>query len=116
MPATHRVWPGTVPFDLTDFAMGTGWISVGLVAFYFLAAGDRRKWGIVLLCLVQIVAVAVAGVLQGETARVWIFLYPLLMLPVGLELTKWSRGPVLAILACLWLLMAVLSQNMIFVY
>jgi hypothetical protein len=116
MPATHRVWPVTIPFDLTDFALGTGWISVGLVAFYFLAVGDRRKWGIVLLCLLQIVAVAVAGVLQGETARVWIFLYPLLMLPVGLEFAKWPRAQFLAVLACLWLLMAVLSQNMIFVY
>ncbi|HTW94455.1 MAG TPA: hypothetical protein VMD30_06670 [Tepidisphaeraceae bacterium] len=115
MPATNRYWPQTIPFDLTDFALGTGWISIFLLAFFFLAPRDRRHWPIVLLCLLQIVAVAVAGVLQGETARVWIFLFPLLMLPVGLELARQSRLSVLGVLACLWLIMAVVSQNMIFV-
>jgi len=116
MPATHRVWPETVPFDLTDFALGTGWISIVLVVFYFLNVRDRRHWPMVLLCLLQPVAVALAGVLQAETARVWIFMFPLLMVPVGLELGRWSHKSVLGALACLWLITAVLSQNMIFVY
>jgi len=33
--------------------------------------------------------VALTGLIQAETARVWIFLLPLLMIPAGLELSRW---------------------------
>ena len=120
MPATHRVWPGTVPFDLADFALGTGWVSVVLTLYYFLDAGRRRSWRderfwLVPLCVAQPVLVALLGVLQGETARVWIFMFPLLMVPVGLELTRWSRRMRMTAFGSLWLLTALLAQNMVFV-
>ena len=42
-----------------------------------------------LLFLFQILTVAVSGLLRTETARVWIFLLPLLMFPIGNELARW---------------------------
>jgi hypothetical protein len=116
MPATHRSWPLTVPFDLTDFALGTGWVCV-LPAVYYLLGSARRdgRVSLTLLCFAQLVAVAVSGLLAGETARVWIFMFPLLLIPAGLELAAWPAGRRMAALACLWLLTAMLSQNMVFV-
>jgi hypothetical protein len=112
MPATHRIWPRTVPYDLTDFALGMGWVCA-LLALFYLPKGWRQ--GILLLCFAQPVAVALLGLLQGETARVWIFIFPLVLVPAGLELAGWSRARRLAVLGCLWLLTALLSQNMVFV-
>jgi hypothetical protein len=112
MPGTHRTWPRTVPFDLTDFALGTGWVCALLAIFYFASGRSTR---IVWLCVAQPIAVALVGLLQGETARVWVFMIPLLLVPAGLELSRWSRKGRLAALGCLWVLMALLSQNMVFV-
>ncbi len=121
MPATHRVWPHTVPFDLTDMALGTGWVCGILAVYYAVGAmkktkGDRPPmFGIVLLSVAQLVGVALSGVIPGETARCWIFLFPLLLLPAGLELAGWPQRMRLAALGCLWLMTAMLSQNMVFV-
>lgn len=100
-----RPWPATIPFDLLDFALGTGWLSFLLTGF-----GLSRLWGrswqkldwIVLLCLGQILVVAVGGLIPVETARVWLFMVPLLMLPVGLELSRWSSGGRMMVYVCLW--------------
>jgi hypothetical protein len=115
MPATHRVWPTTVPFDLTDFCLGMGWVCPLLAAFYLVSHPRSPRRGLIWLCLFEPIAVAVSGQLQAETARVWIFIMPLVLVPAGLELARWRPAARMAALGCLWLLMAVLSQNMVFV-
>jgi hypothetical protein len=62
---------------------------------------QKLDW-IVLLCLGQILVVAVGGLIPVETARVWLFMVPLLMLPVGLELSRWSSGGRMMVYVCLW--------------
>jgi hypothetical protein len=114
-----RPYPRTIPWDLFDFALGTGWISVLLVGFAIDRArsaeiGRRERWLIVLV-LAQIAAVAVTGLLQTETARVWLFMAPLLMIPVGVELQHWKRSHVLAAYAGLWLVTSAIVQNMVFI-
>lgn len=113
-PILHRDWPNTIPFDLTDFALGMGWVCV-LLAAYQLARPWRKSDAVLLLCLVQPIAVAITGLLATETARVWIFMMPLVLVPAGLELKTWPLRQRLAVMACLWLIAAVLSQNMVFV-
>ena len=70
-----RPWPATIPFDLLDFALGTGWLSFLLIGFglarWRKRAMEKLDW-VVLLCLGQIVLVAVAGLIPTETARVWL--------------------------------------------
>jgi hypothetical protein len=119
-PATGRFWPRTIPFDLTDFALGMGWVCALIALFHLLAILRQRSWRtrpaqLAILCLIQPIAVALTGLLPGETARTYAFMFPLIMLPLGLELTHWPTGPRLAALMCLWILAAILSQNMVFV-
>jgi hypothetical protein len=111
-PILHRDWPRTIPFDLIDFALGTGWLCA-LLAIFYVARGTANP--LILLCLFQPIAVALTGLLQGETARVWIFMYPLLLVPAGLELRHWHPPARMAAFICLWLITVVLSQNMVFV-
>ena len=136
-----RPYPQSIFFDLTDFALGSGWISV-ILTFFFLwrktvgtnadddaetgaESGESRPMSgsrhdpslaMSLLFLFQILTVAVSGLLRTETARVWIFLLPLLMFPIGNELTEWRFFPRLAVYFCLWFLMSSVLQNMSLIY
>jgi hypothetical protein len=62
-----------------------------------------------------IVAVAAAGLLQTETARVWMFMLPVVMLFVGEELAAWSPRCRTIVYVLLWTVAAVIIQNMQFV-
>jgi hypothetical protein len=115
--ADSRPYPMTVPFDLTDFALGSGWISAALVMCYFLTPWrDRRHDRFVWTVLALFALVAVTGLLPGETARVWNFMLPLLMIPVGLELSHWTMREQMGVLAVLALITITISQNMLFIY
>jgi hypothetical protein len=114
-----RPWPATIPFDLLDFALGTGWLSYLLVGFWFLRRWNEDPvwlsldWRVV-AGLVQIGVVAVWGLIPVETARVWLFMMPLLMLPVGIELAQWTARARGAVYFALWVLMVLVGQNMVF--
>lgn len=113
-----RPWPATVLFDLTDFAMGTGWMSFLLVAFWLARRWNERPvlysdW-MVRLALGQVLVIAVAGLIPVETARVWAFLLPLFVLPVGLELAHWSPAARGSVYVALWGLMVLVGQNLVF--
>ena len=136
-----RPYPQSIFFDLTDFALGSGWISV-ILTFFFLwrkTAGQTRTMtprpvrkaasrdqmsgsrydpslAMSLLFLSQILTVAVSGLLRTETARVWIFLLPLLMFPIGNELAGWRFFPRLVVYFCLWFLMSSVLQTMRLIY
>jgi hypothetical protein len=112
--ADQRPYPQTILFDLTDFTLGSGWISVLLLAFYLVRPDSRQRAALVVMAIVQLVIVAVAALLQSETARVWNFMLPLLMIPVGLELSRWPRSGRVAALAMLSLLLIAIYQNMTF--
>jgi hypothetical protein len=112
-----RPYPQTVFFSLTDFFLGSGWVALVLVVLYLV----RHRRGpleaettIVAAGLAQVIVVAVLGVLPGETARIWIFLLPFLMLPVGLELVRWTPAARMAVFASLWLVTLTVARNMKF--
>ena len=119
-----RPFPRHVPYDLLDFALGSGWISFLLVAMYLLREGGRvvRIFGqspehrFVFLALLQILTVACAALLPGESARLWLPMLPLLMAPIGFELSRWPLGARLTVYVCLWLILVVICQNMTFLY
>lgn len=113
-----RPYPQTIPFDLTDLALGSGWTSFVLVGWFFAnrRARDGRQLRLAVLCLGQLVIVAATGLLQLETARVWNFMLPLLMLPVGLELRTWPTPARLAVYATLCLVLAAIAQNVKLIY
>lgn len=122
----HRPYPATVLFDLTDFALGAAWVGAALAVLCFVPfrrgdgeaadeEGARSARRVAALCAGQLVLVAVIALLPGETARVWIFLLPLLMAPAGLELARWSPRARAAAYATAWLAAAVILQNMAFI-
>jgi Dolichyl-phosphate-mannose-protein mannosyltransferase len=119
LPSLDRPYPKTVPFDLWDFALGCGWIGVVLAGVRLFSTrglplrgrNDRTLTGLVVL---QVLAVAVSGVLSAETARVWLFLQPLVALAAGAELAAWRPRHRWAVYATGWFVMAAIGQNMTF--
>ena len=80
--------PWTFFTDLYDFALGSAWISFLLVAYYFRTAiktGFTPAAQVAVASVSQFLVIALIGLLQTESARIWIFMYPMLMLPIGLE-------------------------------
>jgi hypothetical protein len=109
--------PWTFFTDLYDFALGSGWISFVLAGFYFASAireGFTSKARLALLSVLQFIVIAMIGLLQTETSRIWIFMYPMLMLPIGLELARWRSAARIAVYAALFLVAAAMCQSMEF--
>jgi hypothetical protein len=108
----NRPWLATVPADFVDLLMGLCWLALLLLVFHFINRHNRSS--IAWLGLVQILIVAFTGLLPGETARVWMFMVPLLMVPVGLELSRWLPQHRWMVYLCLWLLVMMTGQNLRF--
>jgi len=113
----ERPYPVHVAFDLLDFALGSGWISFLLVAYFLLgrSEGSAPSRELALLAVCQVLVSAALGLVPGETARTWMLMYPLLMIPIGLELAGWDALARLAVYGALCFLLAALTQNMGFV-
>lgn len=114
--ADQRPYPLTAVFDLWDFALGSGWISVALILCWFLSPRKSSETAIVIAAVGQFLLVAVTGLLQSETSRVWNFMLPLLMIPIGLELSRWPVSARIIALASLALVAAAIHQNMGFLF
>jgi hypothetical protein len=114
-----RRLPGTIPWDFYSCAMGLGWIGFLLVIFYLLSAmrgtESSPRLRISLLCIAQFLFVAFSGMISGETIRIWIFMLPLLMVPIGLELSRWRPRERIAVFAALLAFTTVLCQSMVFI-
>lgn len=115
-----RPYPATVLWDLWDFALGAAWTGAALALLWLArgprgSAGERSAWWVSALCAGQLVLVAIIALLPGETARVWIFMLPLLVLPAGLELARWTPRARMLAYAATWLVTAAILQNMQFI-
>jgi len=112
-----RPFPGHIPWDVYDFAMGSGWLSFVIAAGLLLRPirelplPSRRLIG---LAVLQIATVVATALLPGETARLWLLLYPMLMVPIGFELAHWPTSYRMSAYAALWLATTAIAQNMIF--
>jgi hypothetical protein len=116
-----RPWPNTIPADFQDFFLGSAWVSLPLIIFWILrlrlGAGLRDEIGVRSLAwlgLAQIALVALTGLLPAETSRVWMFLQPLALTPVALELARWKSWQCGCVLAIVAAITAIAAQNMIF--
>ena len=101
--------------DPLDFAMGAGWIA-SLLALGSLGREVRpTRWDLLQrAAFVQIVGVALSGLLRVEAARVWLFLVPLIAILAGRELARLASRERTAIYVMAALLCAALAQNMVF--
>jgi hypothetical protein len=116
-----RTWPTTIPTDLSDFALGAGYVTIALAMLWIVKrpAGARgvgendakfvRR--VAWLALAMPLLVALTGLLQAETARVWAFLIPLVALPAGLELATWDARSRAVAYAAAWGTMVMVCAN-----
>lgn len=119
----QRPYPLSIPWDLYDFALGAGYITIVLAVAALMrrsgSASDtspndtarRVTWcGVGLLLFI-----AATGLLPGETARVWNFLYPILALPAGLFISGLSGRERLILLACQVLIVTTMVHSMTYI-
>jgi hypothetical protein len=113
-----RPYPWTILFDLLDFALGAGWLVVPMAiagwARWSKRADSPELRLSLALCLAQPALVAVLGLLQSETARVWNFMLPLLLLPAALELSRWPPRARGVAYACMLAITLVVGRHMRF--
>jgi hypothetical protein len=115
-----RQYSTSVLMDPADFFRGAGMLAAPILAIWLLrrargSAAGRRTTAMTLLALATILSVDVSGVLRGETARVWLFLQPLVAVPVAVVLaaTRWQWR--LAILAMQWWILVCLKSRLDFI-
>jgi len=119
LAALQRVWPNTIGWDLLDFTLCSGWLGCLLAGMFLI--GGRSRWRskttgwIAAAMVVQILLIGITGVLQSEVTRLWIFVLPLLAVPVGLELRQWDRSARLAAFICMWILLTTVVANIQFI-
>jgi hypothetical protein len=117
----HQAWKGGTPglgadlgfacVDALEFALWLG-LPLTLLALGAAARGIREWRGLrtapvdalALALLGTVVALAVFGKTQGEVARLWLFLVPVLCLVAAHELRRFSEAPRARVLSLLLLL------------
>jgi len=77
--------------------------------------GGKEEVALSLIGLATILTVDLTGVLRGETARVWLFLQPLLIVPAALELARFRGRWRTALFSMQWLILACLKAKMMFI-
>jgi hypothetical protein len=118
----RRPYLACLGFDLYDFALGGGFLPAVLVGLFLLRRADevpeaeRQARLLTTLGLLGILIVDLTGVLRCETARVWLFLQPWVLVPAALELRKWAAAPREAVLLLQWGIVVVVRCTMGFVY
>jgi hypothetical protein len=115
----QRPYPWTILFDLTDFALAGAWVIVIPVALAAYTALRGRIFGaprwLILVMIAQPLVVAVTALAQTETARLWSFMLPMILIPAAAEMARWRPSARAIFYAAMFLLLLVLGQNMLFV-
>jgi len=62
-----------------------------------------------------IVIVDATGLLHSETTRLWLFLQPLIMIPIGLELMRFNKVHRWIVFSLLWVNVVMIQSNMWFI-
>lgn len=113
-----RPYGACVVFDLYDFALGGGVVLTLLALMYAAAApaaGDAAPLALTRIALLTILIVDLSGLLRCETARVWLFLQPLIVVPAGLQLAKLAPRERALLLTLQALILIALKCNMTFI-
>ena len=115
-----RSYKVSVLVDLYDFMLGAGIIAVPILWFHLRKLGDEFKANpsgaaLTLIGLATILTVDLSGLLRGETARIWLFLQPLLVAPVAVELARVRWPWRLSILTLQWWILVLIKAKMSFI-
>jgi hypothetical protein len=106
--------------DPFDFFLGAGIIALPVLLFHLQALlqrfdAKRTDMMLPLIGLGTILTVDLSGLLRGEAMRVWLFLQPLLVVPVAGELSRLSWPWKLSLFALQWWIVVCLKAKLSFV-
>ncbi len=107
----HRAYERFIFLDVYDLFLGAGMLAFPILLFHL---SRRRTQPLTWIALATILTVDLSGLLRGETARVWLFLQPMLVVPVSLELAETPWNWQLSIFALQWWVLAFLKAKMTF--
>lgn len=118
--AVNRGYFTFVVLDLYDFCLGAGIIAAPILFLHLSGmlkrfVAGRTDAALTLIGLATILTVDVSGLLRGETARVWLFLQPLLIVPVAMKISQLSRPWQLALLTMQWWIVVCIKAKMSFI-
>ncbi len=116
----HRPWLACVLLDPWDFVVGTGIAFALLPALYFLGArsdamASEDAVALAWLGLATVLLVDVSGLLRAETARVWLFLQPFMLVPAGLALARFDARARAALFAVHWFVLVAMVSRLSFI-
>lgn len=112
----HRAYAPFVFLDMYDYFLGAGMIAFPILIFYLRRQWDpqRRDFALTLIGLATVLTIDLSGLLRGETARVWLFAQPLLVVPVALEIVRLPWRWKVAIFGLQWFILVCLKAKMTF--
>ena len=93
----NRPYHYVVFWDLYDYFLGAGFLSLGVIVAFLSrwttgwTTESYRPRAFAAASLLGLLLVDFTGLLRGEAARVWLFLQPLTIVLVGIELSSWDR-------------------------
>lgn len=116
-------WRPYLPYpywDPYDFFMAAGIIALPILVFHLQRLWRQRDLkrfdtALTLIGLATVLSIDVSGLLRGETARVWIFLQPLVIAPVAMELCRFRWGWRISMFTLQWWILVCLKAKMTFV-
>ena len=115
-----RPWFPCALLDPYDFFLGSGMVVVPLLfcflrrSFEELEAG-REDLVLSLIALAALLTVDLSGLLRAETARVWLFLQPLVIVPAARELARFDARGRAAVFGVQWLVLVALKCSLSFI-
>jgi len=116
----NRPYLTFVVSDLYDFCLGAGILAFPILFLHLRGmlrefTAERTDLALTLVGLATILTVDVSGLLRGEAARVWLFLQPLLVVPVAVELSRQRRSWRISIFAMQWWILVCMKAKMSFI-
>jgi hypothetical protein len=114
-----RPWFPCAVFDLYDFFLGSGMVAAPLLLLFFQRSFEEFEWGradlvLSLIGLASLLTVDLSGLLRAETARVWMFLQPLVLVPAARELLRFDARGRAAVFGVQWLIGVALKCSLSF--
>ena len=109
----NRPYAAAALVDPYDFFLGAGMMALLLLILHL--RRYERDRALTLIAVATILTVDLTGFLRGETARLWLFCQPLLVVPVALELSSYRWRWRMAIFAVQWWVLVCLKARMFFV-
>jgi hypothetical protein len=114
-----RPWVPCALFDPYDFFLGGGMMVVPLLLLFLDRSfeefeGRREDLVLSLLALGTVLVVDASGLLRAETARVWLFLQPLVLVPAARELERFDARGRAAVFGLQWLIGVALKCSLSF--